>query len=112
MANIQIIDEILAYAGKDISHFFDKDCNPKTRISASGNDLYVFGFFYAEPEWWKNSKYEIGKITSAERRIRIINTLTSICPLKNKNRFQLKISLNVNFHSQYGIYDGVRRGHN
>lgn len=98
----QLIDELLAYAGKDLSHYFTKDNIPRTRITVHGtiiptlaattvltrfaksndNAVKLSALKSSQSQnnnlsWWNSAEYEIGHITAAERPLRIINTLTS-----------------------------------
>lgn len=93
----QITDELLAYAGKDLSHHFTIDNKPRTRFTIHGTTIptlaattlttrYPTIYDYAldsslpkiiNSSWWDSKDYEIGVITATERPLRIINTLTS-----------------------------------
>lgn len=81
------MQELLAYAGKDLSHFFGVHGRPLTRISIEGN-IQPLLVATLEPtkcteelcellNWWNEPHYVIGKITQQERRLCIVNTLTS-----------------------------------
>lgn len=81
------LQELLAYAGKDLSHFFDAHGRPLTRISVEGN-IQPRLVATLEPtkcteeacellNWWNEPHYVIGEITQQERRLCIVNTLTS-----------------------------------
>lgn len=99
----QPLEELLAYAGKDVSHHFTPDNRPRTRISRHGTALPTLaataeatmypsagGQWQCRPSnnaanaaarncvyWWQlDVPWEVGRITAAERRIRIINALT------------------------------------
>lgn len=98
----QPLEELLAYAGKDISHHFAPDGTPLTRISGLGSVLptlaatneatmYKNSGKQSRPSnnaedaaarnrvhWWQTgAPWEIGRITSDERRLRVFNTLSS-----------------------------------
>lgn len=90
----QPLEELLAYAGKDLSHFFDDIGNPRTRVSVSGAIVPCLAAtiekstFAREKKdqtaedtaiyWWNEPEYIIGKVTKRARNLRIINTLTSM----------------------------------
>jgi hypothetical protein len=87
---------LLNYAGKDITHFFDKHTKePLTKIDTKtgrkvfhcpeGRFLHVpnqspNSFSEPTPEdqpWWRNhEKYVVGKLTQKVRKLRIVNMLT------------------------------------
>ncbi|XP_075151124.1 cytochrome b5 domain-containing protein 1 [Haematobia irritans] len=82
------LDYLLAFGGKDLSHLFNADYTPKTEISgASGIRRVLFPPILetAESEhcktpcklWSQDPCYHIGRVTRRERKIRIINTLTT-----------------------------------
>lgn len=100
-ADRKLLDTLLIHAGKDISHYFDATGQPLRQISFSGKQMLILAAAMIESPmpndstseaeraasaqtvaantnyfWWNNPKYEIGMVTSYERRIRIINTLT------------------------------------
>ncbi|XP_043933217.1 cytochrome b5 domain-containing protein 1 [Protopterus annectens] len=90
-----LLKPIIEFAGKDISHWFDpKTKDIQTHIDARAEcKKYCTPngrFFHIHPanphtdwandfgqSWWKDSKYEVGVLSSKTRVIRIINTLTS-----------------------------------
>jgi len=80
--------ELLRYAGKDISDFFDQNGQPLEEISYSGKKHPLLSATLIKSTadqiigstvstfWWCNPRNEIGFVTQQERIIRIVNTLT------------------------------------
>ncbi|XP_027375352.1 cytochrome b5 domain-containing protein 1 [Bos indicus x Bos taurus] len=90
-----LLKPIVEVAGQDISHWFD----PKTRDIRKHIDPLTGSLRYRTPRgrflhvppqlprsdwandfgtpWWQGSRYEVGRLSSKTRNIRIINTLTS-----------------------------------
>ncbi|CRK93064.1 CLUMA_CG006506, isoform A [Clunio marinus] len=71
---------LLQYAGKDLSCWFNDQGEPLERINQHGKSVFRFLPAYRKENedccfWW-NKKNIIGKITSLERYVRIVNTLT------------------------------------
>ncbi|XP_037927149.1 cytochrome b5 domain-containing protein 1 [Hermetia illucens] len=72
-----------AFAGKDLSSYFDEHGEPRMQVSfVTGAKVPIFPAAYEKLKadtayWWDDSKYQIGRITRQERPIRLINTLTS-----------------------------------
>lgn len=70
-----------------MSHFFNPDKIPLTRITAKGSTVPVFppvcensgsDFFGSrQMSWWQDPVYIIGRITKQPRKVRIINTLVA-----------------------------------
>lgn len=79
--SFQSLKYLLAFAGKDISHFFDKRGKPKTRITINGTEIPVlpaaFHFTFENIYWWEDPDLVVGYITFRPRKLRIINTLTT-----------------------------------
>jgi len=76
---------LIAYAGKDLSTFFNRYGSPQMRLDVKGKSEpllpAVFELANSDFEktrecyWWEDPLYLIGRLTSQERRLRIINTL-------------------------------------
>lgn len=82
------MDYLLAFGGKDLSHFFHFNNLPKTEISSiTGKPRVLFPPILEQAQselsktacklWSQDPLYHIGRITQKEHKIRIINTLTS-----------------------------------
>lgn len=80
------MEQLLAYGGKDISHFFHANYCPKTRITVQGKLVPILAATIDEVSklnsseenlipWYNDLKYVKGQSTTQDRRIRIINTL-------------------------------------
>ncbi|XP_074167959.1 cytochrome b5 domain-containing protein 1 isoform X2 [Sminthopsis crassicaudata] len=90
-----LMKPILEAAGQDISHWFDPSTSDiQTHIDPLTGCLKYYTprgrFVHIPPQlprsdwandfgqpWWRQSKYEVGLLSSKTRLIRIINTLTS-----------------------------------
>uniref|UniRef100_A0A1I8N4C5 Cytochrome b5 domain-containing protein 1 n=1 Tax=Musca domestica TaxID=7370 RepID=A0A1I8N4C5_MUSDO len=81
------LDLLLAFGGKDLSHFFHINHQPITEISSrSGKPRVLFPPILERAEselcatpcrlWSQDPRYHIGRLTARERKIRLINTLT------------------------------------
>ncbi|XP_063697746.1 cytochrome b5 domain-containing protein 1 [Culicoides brevitarsis] len=74
------------YGGQDISHFFNPDKTPYTRISVTGSHVPVFPvvnecsgsdvFGNRNLTWWQDPFWKIGELTKQPRKVRIVNTLS------------------------------------
>ncbi|XP_037805588.1 cytochrome b5 domain-containing protein 1 [Lucilia sericata] len=82
------LDYLMAFGGKDLSHFFHLNNLPKTEISPlTGKPRVLFPpiLELAQSEqlktpgklWSQDPLYHIGQVTKKERKIRLINTLTA-----------------------------------
>ncbi len=83
--NLQNLKLLELVAGLDLSDYFDGNGKPKMKEDGSGEMVPIFPAVYeiASDEnrvtgcyWWEDPLYMIGKVTSQEREIRILNTLT------------------------------------
>lgn len=69
-------------AGLDLSDYFEEDGTPKMKECSEDPILPVVYTFASDENrtpcycWWEDPMYFIGKLTSRERKIRILNTLT------------------------------------
>lgn len=90
-----LLEPIVASAGKDISHWFDKKTNDiRTHVDPTTACIFPYTphgrFIHIAPPcprsdwandfgrpWWKDDTYCIGILSGKTRRIKIINTLTS-----------------------------------
>eukprot|EP01138_Halocafeteria_seosinensis_P003168 gb/GECG01003241.1/.p1 GENE.gb/GECG01003241.1/~~gb/GECG01003241.1/.p1 ORF type:complete len:200 (+),score=22.73 gb/GECG01003241.1/:1-600(+) len=89
-----LADPILDYAGRDVSHWFDEKTgdikyrvDPETHLEVpytpEGRFIHVpprdptTTWRHRDTPWWKDPQYVIGNITQKERKLRIVNTLTS-----------------------------------
>ncbi|CAD6999632.1 unnamed protein product [Ceratitis capitata] len=86
------LEYLLAFGGKDLSHFFEETLMPKTETSpVTGRPRLLFPPILetALSEmcktrgkiWSQDPKYHIGRLTRRDRRVRIINTLTGTTQL-------------------------------
>lgn len=89
-----LTDPILKFAGQDISSWFDPGSRePKTHMHPELNVEVAFcphgRFVHIPPSdpsaqyvssidtpWWKDKKYECGKLSAKSRKIKIVNVLT------------------------------------
>lgn len=83
-----LLRELLVYAGRDISHFFDENGIPLEQISISGTNRPILPASQIPSSasentstsddlfWWNDMKYCVGFVTEQERKIRIVNNLT------------------------------------
>lgn len=105
-----LIDQLVAYGGRDLSDFFLPDGSPKTRISLRCNEVPVFEAAaltypnYPHSFWWNDINSIIGLVTKATIKIRIINCLTAhsyemfVCDEDTLEDIQVKYAKKVNFH--------------
>jgi len=122
-----LLNPIIKNAGKDISHWFDKNTknirmhmNPKLGCmcpyTPDGRFIHIPPPApYAnwkptvETPWWEDSKYCIGKLSKKTRKIRIVNTLTKdehiieVCSEESLNAIQDRY-LKLNAHSKGYIW--------
>ncbi|XP_043481329.1 cytochrome b5 domain-containing protein 1 [Leptopilina heterotoma] len=125
------IKPILALAGKDISHWFDREKNDiKHYIHPLNGKLVPYCPHGPIPDvdsisqistwktakkmpWWKSEKYRIGNLTKNPRPCRIINVLTgceaiiSVCEEDTIRRIQKRFLIfNSNNESYTWTYEG------
>ncbi|XP_053691715.1 cytochrome b5 domain-containing protein 1 [Sabethes cyaneus] len=77
----KIYQLLLAFAGKDLSIYFNDSNTAKYRISKDGIRVPVFPSVKIRNKltdrlWWKDQSLLLGKITSQERKIRVVNNIT------------------------------------
>jgi hypothetical protein len=75
------LEYLVAFAGKDISIYFDDNSCPLRSIDQYGREFCVLPAAaektpMREMFWWQDPIFFIGKLTEQARNIRIINTLT------------------------------------
>jgi hypothetical protein len=73
---------LLAHAGKDLSCFFDKDGAPRFRENEDGSSVVIFPPSLID-DWWCDESRIVGFITSLQRRVRFINTITKRTTIMN-----------------------------
>lgn len=109
---------LIAYAGKDLSHFFEENNTPKTLLSKTGTVIPRFGAAIenatsqmehnVECYWWSDPTYMIGKITAKERKIRLINALTatvqSMTVCEEDTIYQIMEKYNERYNYHAGSY--------
>ncbi|XP_013107657.2 cytochrome b5 domain-containing protein 1 [Stomoxys calcitrans] len=110
------LDYLLAFGGKDLSHFFHLNHTPKTEVSGSSGIRRVLFPPILESAhsahckthnkiWSQDPCYHIGCVTKRERQIRIINTLTGtvvnmkVCDEDSIYDIQRKYKEFYNFHA-------------
>lgn len=121
----ELIAPIMAMAGQDISHWFNpRTGDVKTHVDAEkgiskyycphGRFLHVpppeprsnYSTDFGRP-WWRDSRYEIGILTSKTRSLRLVNTLTSqqhmieVCTEETLNEILARY---LNYNSHAGSY--------
>jgi cytochrome b involved in lipid metabolism len=118
-----LMNPIIKNAGKDISHWFDKDtrnikmhmnsklgcmvpyCPDGRFVHVSPHVPYANWRPMVEKPWWEDDQYCIGKISQKTRKIRIVNTLTKdehiieVCSEENLIAIQERY-LKLNAHSK------------
>ncbi|XP_055644328.1 cytochrome b5 domain-containing protein 1 [Toxorhynchites rutilus septentrionalis] len=72
---------LLAFAGKDLSVYFSVGGRPIYRVSKDGVKVPVFPPVVLKnrstgKHWWNDKSLKIGKVTTQERTIRVLNNLT------------------------------------
>ncbi|XP_022206273.2 cytochrome b5 domain-containing protein 1 isoform X1 [Nilaparvata lugens] len=125
-----MVKPILAFAGKDISHWFDArtgdmkrhvhpitgalvQWTPHGRIPHVG--IETAGTDWTPPPrlpWWMDSRYVVARLTAQERQIRILNMLTGleaqlcVCAEDTINQIQERyLQFNAHAHSYLWTYD-------
>ncbi|KAF4520933.1 hypothetical protein B566_EDAN008908, partial [Ephemera danica] len=89
-----LIKPLLMFAGKDVSHWFDKDTGEflhYTDLTTGTRKPFVpHGLVpHVTPnshdddhvQWWKDDALEVGRLTTRLRLVRVINTLTGLSTL-------------------------------
>ncbi|XP_034670226.1 cytochrome b5 domain-containing protein 1 [Drosophila subobscura] len=114
------MDYLVAHAGKDLSHFFHENGEPRTEISArTGRPRVLFPPIlevalseFAKTKdtmWSQDAFYHIGRVTRRARLIRIINALTAqslymtVCDEDTIYDIQRKYKQRYNHHA--GSYE-------
>ncbi|KAH8352055.1 hypothetical protein KR084_001506 [Drosophila pseudotakahashii] len=114
------LDYLVAHAGKDLTHFFHQNGEPRTEISPStGRPRVLFppilevaiSEFSKTPGvmWSQDPFYHIGRVTKRARVIRIVNTLTAqtqfmtVCDEDSIYDIQQKYKQRYNHHA--GSYE-------
>ncbi|XP_030383222.1 cytochrome b5 domain-containing protein 1 [Scaptodrosophila lebanonensis] len=114
------MDYLVAHAGKDLSHFFHENGEPRTEVSpVTGRPRVLFppilevavGEFAKTKDamWSQDPFYHIGRTTRRPRHIRIINTLTAkiqymtVCNEESIYDIQQKYKTRYNHHA--GSYE-------
>ncbi|ALC38741.1 CG15429 [Drosophila busckii] len=114
------MDYLVAHAGKDLTHLFHANGEPRTEISPStGRPRVLFppilevaiSEFVKSPHtmWSQDPLYHIGRITKRARPIRIVNTLTgklqpmTVCDEDSIYDIQQKYKARYNHHA--GSYE-------
>lgn len=83
------MEYLLAFGGKDLSHFFHYNHEPKTETSpVTGKKRVLFPPIIETAQcdlcktcgklWSQDPMYHIGRVTKRERIVRIINTFTGV----------------------------------
>lgn len=113
---------LVAHAGQDLSHWFEKETGePKKFFDiARGQRCFYLPhgrFLHLPPDfpgefdydfdtpWWKDPRFEVGRLTAKPRNIRIINTLTHhqetlVVPAEETLQEIQTRYLEINKHSQ------------
>ena len=113
--SLQNLHLLLGYAGKDLSWAFDeRERNPMKRINQNFESVPVFPPVYEkesdESEFWWHDKNIIGQLTSMERRIRVINTLTkkiifmNVCEEDTLHKIRKKYSKTYNSNDKNYVW--------
>ncbi|KAH8392131.1 hypothetical protein KR215_001477, partial [Drosophila sulfurigaster] len=114
------MDYLMAHAGKDLSHLFHENGEPRTEISPSSGhprvlfppilEVAISDFARTKHAMWSQDNfYHIGRITRRARRLRIINTLTAkvqfmnVCDEDSIYDIQQKYKARYNHHA--GSYE-------
>ncbi|XP_034098710.1 cytochrome b5 domain-containing protein 1 [Drosophila albomicans] len=114
------MDYLMAHAGKDLSHLFHENGEPRTEISPSSGhprvlfppilEVAISDFARSKHAMWSQDNfYHIGRITRRARRLRIINTLTAkvqfmnVCDEDSIYDIQQKYKARYNHHA--GSYE-------
>ncbi|KAH8393753.1 hypothetical protein KR200_010850 [Drosophila serrata] len=114
------LDYLLAFAGKDLTHFFHENGEPRTEISPSTGrprvlfppilEVAVSEFSGTKGAMWSQDPfYHIGMVTRRPRLIRIVNTLTAktqymtVCDEDSIYDIQQKYKQRYNHHA--GSYE-------
>lgn len=110
----------MAHAGKDLTHFFHENGEPRTEISPSTGrprvlfppilEVAISEFCKTPGEMWSQDPfYHIGRVTKRARLIRIVNTLTAqtqymtVCNEDSIYDIQQKYKQRYNHHA--GSYE-------
>lgn len=126
-----LLKPIVAYAGKDISHWFNpKTKDIRTHVDPETNCTIPYTphgrFIHIPPPcpssdwandfgrpWWKDDEYLVGILSKKTRMIKIINTLTSqeqvieVCSEENMQEIlQRYLKFNAHASSYTWKYDG------
>ncbi|KAH8413241.1 hypothetical protein KR009_009112 [Drosophila setifemur] len=114
------MDYLIAHAGKDLTHFFHENGEPRTEISpSSGRPRVLFPpilevalseFSKTKDAMWSQDPfYHIGRVTRRPRLIRIVNALTArtqymtVCDEDSIYDIQQKYKQKYNHHA--GSYE-------
>ncbi|KAH8412109.1 hypothetical protein KR222_011377 [Zaprionus bogoriensis] len=114
------LDYLVAHAGKDLSHFFKPNGEPRTEISPmSGRPRVLFPPILEvaiselarskHAMWSQDPFYHVGRVTRRPRRIRVVNTLTGtvqymkVCDEDSIFDIQQKYKTRFNHHA--GSYE-------
>ncbi|KAH8262726.1 cytochrome b5 domain-containing protein 1 [Drosophila bipectinata] len=114
------LDYLMAHAGKDLTHFFHENGEPRTEISPSTGrprvlfppilEVAISEFSKTKGAMWSQDPfYHIGRVTTRPRVIRIINTLTgrtqfmTVCNEDSIYDIQQKYKQRYNHHA--GSYE-------
>nr|NP_608823.2 uncharacterized protein Dmel_CG15429, isoform A [Drosophila melanogaster]AAF51026.2 uncharacterized protein Dmel_CG15429, isoform A [Drosophila melanogaster]AGK43567.1 AT30604p1 [Drosophila melanogaster] len=114
------LDYLVAHAGKDLTHFFHENGEPRTEISPSTGrprvlfppilEVAISEFCKTPGEMWSQDPfYHIGTVTKRARLIRIVNTLTAqtqymtVCNEDSIYDIQQKYKQRYNHHA--GSYE-------
>lgn len=124
LPSLQTMDYLVAHAGKDLTHLFHPNGEPRTEVSErSGLPRVLFPPIlevaiseYVKTKhtmWSQDPMYHIGRVTRRPRLIRVINTLTmttqfmKVCDEDTIFDIQQKYKARYNHHA--GSYEW-RRG--
>ncbi|EDW71336.1 cytochrome b5 domain-containing protein 1 [Drosophila virilis] len=114
------MDYLVAYGGKDLSHFFHENGEPRTEISVNSGrprvlfppilEVAISEFAKTKHAMWSQDPfYHIGRVTRRPRRLRLINTLTgkvqhmTVCDEDSIYDIQQKYKFRYNHHA--GSYE-------
>ncbi|EDV99126.1 cytochrome b5 domain-containing protein 1 [Drosophila grimshawi] len=114
------MDYLVAHAGKDLTHLFHENGEPRTEISLSTGrprvlfppilEVAISEFAKTKHAMWSQDPfYHIGRVTRRPRRIRLINTLTAkvqhmnVCDEDSIYDIQEKYKQRFNHHA--GSYE-------
>ncbi|KAH8298212.1 hypothetical protein KR018_011029 [Drosophila ironensis] len=114
------LDYLMAHAGKDLTHFFHENGEPRTEISSSTGrprvlfppilEVAISEFSKTRGTMWsQDSFYHVGRVTRRPRLIRLINVLTgttqymTVCNEDSIFDIQQKYKQRYNHHA--GSYE-------